>query len=210
MKDSGVIIIIVFLSVELLLMNWNTNKYLMSDKDRIATEVYAETYQSDMITSLEATGIYRLLSDDYEGVTRVGRTFNIFPRKMFTTKKFLPTVYREVYGEFYKAKLSDSETILVLIGCNDIDAVENGTYKNLRAGYHEQAVSFGDEKYQNEASDKLKQLEADMSIKGYIDFGDTDWAKRHSFGLFAMCMLKAAIAVLMAAIAAWYIGIFRK
>lgn len=263
---TKIIIVVVFLIMEVVLMNWNTNKFLMTKTDTVAPDEYAAMYQTDMsesdltadmqseiknlmsvgvmaasfegrktdselavvaaladirekgdtegyflqAESLEATGIYKLLSTDYEGILRKGRTFNIFPRKMFTTETFLPTIYRGMYGQFYKAKLSDGEEVLVLVGCNDIEAAENGTYGNIIAKYHAHTVEGLEEKYQNEASDKLKQLESSMSTEGYINLGDTDWAERHNFGLFAMAALKAAIATLAAALVVWFVGLFWK
>lgn len=263
---TKIIIVVVFLLMEVLLMNWNTNKFLMSEADMVVLDEYAEMYQTNVsesdltadmqseiknlmntgvmaasfegrktdselavvsalaeirekgdtegyflqAESLEATGIYKLLSTDYEGILRKGKTFNIFPRKMFTTETFLPTIYRGMYGQFYKAKLSDQEEVLVLVGCNDIEAAENGAYGNIIAKYHAHTVEGLEEKYQNEASDKLKQLESSMSTEGYINLGDTDWAERHNFGLFAMAVLKAAISTLAAAFVVWLVGLFWK
>lgn len=271
MKDiiTKIIIVVVFLGMEVILMKWNTNKFLMSEADSVDLDEYVAMYQANMsaaggteltadmeaelksrmnigvmaasfegmktnsglttvstltevmekgdtegyflkVESFEATGIYKLLSTDYEGILRKGRTFNIFPRKMFTTKEFLPTVYRGMYGEFYKAKLSDGEELLVLVGCNDREAVEKGEYENVIAKYHPNTVEGLEEEHQNEASAKLQQLEGSMSTEGYINLGDTGWAERHNFGLFMMNVLKAAIATLTAGLFVGLIGIFWK
>ncbi len=271
MKDiiTKIIIVVVFIGMEIILMKWNTNKFLMSKADNVDLDEYVAMYQTNMsqaeatelpadmeaelknrmnvgvmaasfegmktnsglatvstleevmekgdtegyflkVESFEATGIYKLLSTDYEGILRKGKTFNIFPRKMFTTETFLPTVYSGMYGEFYKAKLSDGEELLILVGCNDIEAVIEGEYGNIIAKYHGHTVEGLEEEYQNAASDKLQQLESSMSTEGYINLGDTGWAERHNFGLFMMNVLKAVISALAAGFVVWLVGMVWK
>ncbi len=238
MKDivTKIVIIIVFLAMEVVFINWNTNQYLMKgdevseitgmsvlyegrrakgDIDTVETleEVIAkediEGYYLKM-ESLEATGLYKLLSTDYEGIVSVGKTFNIFPRKMFTADTFLPTVYRGMYGQFYKATLQDGNQVLLLVGCNDIEDVEAGDYSNIVARYHNGIVEGIENNYQNEVSEQIQQLEESMSVKGYINIADITWAQRHDFGLFMMSVLKAFVAAIIAGIVVCVINIFWK
>ena len=160
--------------------------------------------------SLEATGLYKLLSTDYEGIVSVGRTFNIFPRKMFTSDTFLPTVYRGMYGQFYKATLRDGNQVLLLVGCNDMEAVEAGDYSNIVARYHNGTVEGIENNYQNEVSEQIQTLEESMGVKGYINIADITWAKRHDFGLFMMNVLKAFLSAIAAGIVVCIINMFWK
>lgn len=227
------VIIIVFLITEAFLIHWNTNPYFMR-KDKIVEitqmSVFYEGRRADgdidtvdtlekliekedtegyyvQIEDLEATGYYKLLSPEYEGVVRKGKTFNIFPRKMFTADTFLPTVYRGMYGQFYIATLLDGNQVLLLVGCNDMDAVEAGDYTNMVAKYHTQVVEGMESNYKNDVSKQLQQLEASMSVAGYINMADISWAKRHEFGLFMMNVIKAAIATLVAGVVVYVIKI---
>lgn len=223
------VFILVFLAMEALLIHWNTNTYLMrKDKTVEITQmsVFYEGRRAEVdidtvdtlekliekediegyyiqVESMEATGYYKLLSPEYEGVVRKGKTFNIFPRKMFTSNTFLPTVYRGMYGQFYKATLLDGNRVLLLVGCNDMDAVEAGNYTNMVARYHTQVVEGLESSYKNETSERIQQLEASMNVAGYINIADISWAKRHDFGLFMMNIIKAVIATVVAGVAAY-------
>lgn len=238
MKDivTKIVIIIVFIAMEVVLINWNTNTYLMKNEETVEITQLSALYEGrraegdiDIVDTLEkvvekedtegyyiqirdmeATGYYKLLSTEYEGVVRTGKTFNIFPRKMFTSNTFLPTVYRGMYGQFYKATLTDDSQVLLLVGCNDMEAVEEGDYTNIVAKYHTQVVEGLESKYKNEVSDEIQQIETSMSIDGYINIADISWAERHDFGLFMMNVVKAAIATLVAGIVVCIINAFLK
>lgn len=112
-----------------------------------------------------------------------------------------------MYGQFYIATLLDGNQVLLLVGCNDMDAVEAGDYTNMVAKYHTQVVEGMESNYKNDVSKQLQQLEASMSIGGYINMADISWAKRHDFGLFMMNVIKAAIATLVAGVVVYVIKI---
>ncbi|MBQ7774460.1 MAG: hypothetical protein IJ379_00930 [Lachnospiraceae bacterium] len=224
---AQMITLIVVILMELLLVNWNTNTFLM---DREPKETSIEdswqyigqrvTAPLNMITGmeqlsaqseaeaffvapvqLEPTGIYKLLDDQYEGITGVGKTHNIFPREMFTKNTFLVKMYRGMYGQFYTATFADNSKILVFIGCNEESAIKEKDYKNLAAQYEKGNVTqTSTADYFNEVSEELQNLQNSMDMEGYIDMTDAAWAKRHDFGLFMMNMLKLLIACLAATI----------
>ena len=238
MKDivTKIVIIIVFIAMEVVLINWNTNTYLMKNEETVEITQLSVLYEGRraegeldtintlekvvekedtegyyvQIEDLEATGYYKLLSTEYEGIVRTGKTFNIFPRKMFTSDTFLPTVYRGMYGQFYKATLTDDSQVLLLVGCNDMEAVEDGNYTNIVARYHTQVIEGLESKYKNEVSAEIQQIESSMSIDGYINIADISWAERHDFGLFMMNVVKAAIATIVAGIVVCIINAFLK
>lgn len=221
-----IIIVAVFLLMEAILVPLNTNKLLKSfDKVYKVTGTYTDlSYEGrkaegDLQTvstlaqieeisyndvyffsavSMEPTGIYKLLDEKYEGIVRVGKTFNFFPRKLFTDSLFLPTVYPGMYGEFYIAQLVDGSSILVLVGCNDKAEVRKGDL-SVMARYHTGAVEGRESYYADEVSEALKALEASMELRGYINLADSQWADRHSFGLFFMSVVKALISLVVAA-----------
>lgn len=225
MKDSliKVLTIVFVLGIQFLLINWNTNPFLMRWDEPVTVEKAWITNSEgrravgelDTVTTLEQikekshtapfffrakelepTGIYKLLSGEYEGIVRNGKTFNIFPRSMYTTGTFLPKVYRGMYGQFYKATMYDGSNVLVLIGCNDEEFFLEEGYDDVVAGYVLSSPQLLSEESRKDIPEELITLDKQMDILGYINMGDHSWAKRHDFGLFMMNFMKLLIAIL--------------
>ena len=210
--------------MELLLVNWDTNQFLKKWDKPISIEEATRHNQGRRVNGtletvttkeqiealewnaafffqakeLKPTGIYRLLREEYEGITGVGKSKNIFPRKMFTTGTFLSKVYRGMYGQFYEATLSDGSNVLVLIGCNDEKEFIKKGYSDVLTIYHDTLGEKGKSDW--ETDELLQQTKERMDISGYLDLSDDSWANRHDFGLFVMNMVKLIISILGATI----------
>ena len=237
MKESlqKVLTIVFVVGIEFLLINWNTNPFLMRWDEPVSVEEAWITNREgrravgelDTVTTLEQikeksyiapfffkakdlepTGIYKLLSVEYKGIVRKGRTVNIFPRSMYTTGTFLPKVYRGMYGQFYKATLYDGSNVLVLIGCNDEEIFLEEGYSDVVAGYVLSSPQLLSEENRKDIPEELITLDKQMDILGYINMGDHSWAKRHDFGLFMMNFMKLVIAVLGAYLILVFISMF--
>lgn len=233
---KGITLVIV-VAMEFLLINWNTNTFLkrwdepvtvekawitnsegrraVGELDTVTTleQIQEKSHTAPFFFSakeLEPTGVYKLLSGEYEGTVRKGKTFNIFPRSMYTTGTFLPKVYRGMYGQFYKATMYDGSNVLVLIGCNDEKIFLEEGYEDVVAGYVLSSPQLLSEESRKEIPEELITLDKQMDISGYINMGDHSWAKRHDFGLFMMNAVKFLISVLVAVLVLTWIESLNK
>lgn len=136
------------------------------------------------------------------GIVKKGKSENFVPRTMFTTESLATWLYPEMYGQYYVLTLEDGQRVLLLVGCKDVKAVEAGDYQDMMAAYYEFIPYVHIDKYDNETSHAIVDLEQEMDISGCIWMADTEWADRHDFGIF---MVKFGKFLLLTTIMSWLI-----